>query len=345
MRISILYFLILVCNSLKVAVLMPGNVSDFGYNYAIFNGIQELKQNIPEVEVNYTESVTTSTCISVGSSYITSGFKLLIFPNGPFIPCAQSLAATYPTKYFVIQGPNITSSHINIGTIFLEGAEDARFLTGILSSKQGNSHTNKICVMIPRTPGFRYSKVNYFWLGSRYIHSHDTFHVGLTANFDDKVSETRVINHFLEIGCDVVIQHANTIHSQLLVANISKWGIGFASDMGSIVGPSVLSSVQLNWVVPFTYFTEKVLDSTFTNETFHSTIFNGGVTTSPYSTEVTNAARRTTDRARVAILSGKLTKECIGIIQDLFGKPCITEIELSGLYLDSTITEFDGSQP
>jgi len=338
----ILSFLFLICSSFKVAFLLPGSVSDFGFNYQIFLGIQDLQKDFPQIQTAYTPSVAVADCLSTVATYLNSGFDMIFFPNLGFTSCATTTAINNPTKFFVLQSTGGNPTNIpNLAFKFGLGQNEAKFIAGVLASKQKQS--SKICLMIPKIYPFKQTIANSILLGMRHVSNTDELHMGMTLSFNDANTETIVANHFIQYGCDTTILHGvNSVLSVEILANASKWSIGFASDMRDFVGESVLSSVVENWNIMFSYYVQKAMAGTFISELFIVNLQNRGISFADYSCEVTKSARTNTNSVENRVIAGTLNPFCEPLVQETFGSPCVNETVMGSLYM-SGITIFDGT--
>jgi len=327
---------------LKLVFLLPGNQSDFGYNYQIEQSIQELRASMPTITIAYVNNVAVPNCTTVAINFLSQGFDLLFFPNAPFLACAQTIALSYPTKQFVIQNGTFFNRTLpNLASYQTAGIDDAHFIASVLSAKQ--KHTHKICLMMPKPYPFQRRVANRVLLGIRYANSNDELHVGLTAGFNDPTTETIVANHFIAYGCDVVMLHAiNSIHPLEITADADLWSIGVSSDMRNFVGNSVLTSVVLNWVIVYEHYAELALQGPVTNEHFVLNLQNGGVDLADYSPQTTKKARKAANKAKRKIISGKVNTLCQPLIEEIFNKPCATVDETNVFYFPG-ITVYDGN--
>jgi len=334
---------VIYCSSLKVGFLLPSTIDDFGYSYKIWQDIQELQSNFPSITTNYTENVTVNTCINIALSYMNNNFDVLFFLSSPFDPCAQLIAISYPTKKFITQNAggivhqNITNLSIN----FKLGVTEARFIVGALAGK--HSHTGKICLIIPKFYPFRHVFTNYFYLGIQHVNGPSQLLVGFTSGFDDRVTDTKVINHFLSVDCDIIVQHAvNSITTQQIVASNGKLGIGWATDMRDFIGESVLTSIVFDWVPMFTFYIEKILAGTFVNELYLDNLQNFGIKIADYSCLIDKSTRKETDKVYDKVFTGKLNPLCEPLINTLLGTPCVNDSQIFDFFFHG-ITIYDGT--
>jgi basic membrane lipoprotein Med (substrate-binding protein (PBP1-ABC) superfamily) len=335
--------LFVLCSSLKVAVLLPGNTSDFGYNFQIWLGIQDFREHYPNIPIAFTENVQVAQCVSLGSQYVNDGFNVLFLPNLPFVDCSKTLSVMFPNAYFVVHNAGeVYPEYPNLATEYRGDLGKVRFIFGVLAAKQKN--TAKICMMVPKFFPLKERFANYVLLGMRYVNNNDQLHLGYTASFNDPATEAVVVNHFINYGCDVTILQSINRDQSLrdLADSTSRWGMGTAADMRDTVGESVLTSVIIDSFITFKYFVDKVIAGTFVPELFLDTLENRGLVIADYSCEVTKNARKETNKVIRKIRNGSLNPLCQPLIHDIYGTNCVTEAQITGTFFPG-ITFFDGT--
>jgi len=263
----------------------------------------------------------------------------LIFPLLPVLKIYHY--HTLKNIFILHTGGNTYPGYPNLAFEFRSGLDQARFIMGVLASKQ--KAVSKVCMMVPLGFPLMARFANYALLGMRYVNNVDTLHLGLTLNFDDPESETNVANYFLSIGCDVtMLQSMNTIHALLIIAAGGKYGMGTASDMRDFVGESVLTSIILDSSVPFVYYVNKVLAGTFVSELYNYTLENGSLRLADYSCDVTKEARKEANKVETQLMAGTLDMLCQPYIKKTFGVDCIDATQIAAeLFPDITI--YDGT--
>jgi basic membrane protein A and related proteins len=124
--------------SLKVAFLLPGSVSDQGYNADGQRAANELKKELG-ANVTLTENVSVPNQADVYRQYAAKGYNLVIGWGGQFTDGAVSVAQEFPNVKFLVvnsnakNGSNLASLDTNI--------EDWEFLGGFVTAKLSKSGT------------------------------------------------------------------------------------------------------------------------------------------------------------------------------------------------------------
>jgi len=231
----------------------------------------------------------------------------------------------------------------NLAFIVKSGVFEGRYISGALCGKQHD--VQKICFVAPKGYGSLKRWANAIFLGIRHENATRQLYIGLTADFDHPATEQVVINHFVNnIGCDIIIQHQDSIYPQTLIAAANKLGIGWGTDMRQFGGETVLTSIVSNWDVDFIYFTEKVIAGTFIPERFIDTLTNEALEMAPYSSMVTNSAKVHAENVQRKLMDGRINPFCGQPVLEQYGTECTTETNLIANYLPGiNLPEFDGT--
>lgn len=86
---------------LRVAVLLPGLISDAGWNAGGYYGVQYLNENVENVEATYIENITTTQAEAAIRDYADQGYDLIVgwsFDMGDYL---MKVAPDYPDTKFV----------------------------------------------------------------------------------------------------------------------------------------------------------------------------------------------------------------------------------------------------
>jgi len=98
---------------LKVAIVMPGNITDKSWSQAGYEGIQAAQKALG-LDVAYSEKVAQPDQAEAMSDYARRGYKVVIGHGGEFQDAAEHVAAKYPDTIFVIN--NGTKAGGNVAT-------------------------------------------------------------------------------------------------------------------------------------------------------------------------------------------------------------------------------------
>ena len=85
----------------RVAILLPGLISDAGWNAGGYYGAQYLNENVENVEATYIENITTTQAEAAIRDYADQGYDLIVgwsFDMGDYL---MKVAPDYPDTKFV----------------------------------------------------------------------------------------------------------------------------------------------------------------------------------------------------------------------------------------------------
>lgn len=104
-------------DTLKVAIVMPGNITDKSWSQSGYEGILQAKEKLG-IEVAYSEKVAQADQAEAMADYARRGYKVVIGHGGEFQDAAKRVASKYPDTFFVVnngqQGEgNIASADFN----------------------------------------------------------------------------------------------------------------------------------------------------------------------------------------------------------------------------------------
>ena len=103
---------------LKVAILLPGVITDQGWNTMAYNALKAVEKNLG-AEIAYTENTPASDYEEIFRGYANAGFDVVMGHGYEFGDAAMLVAKEYQDKYFIVtstqisQEPNLSSFVIN----------------------------------------------------------------------------------------------------------------------------------------------------------------------------------------------------------------------------------------
>jgi basic membrane protein A and related proteins len=97
--------------ALKVAIVMPGNITDKSWTQSGYEGIMQAKDKLG-VEVAYSEKVAQADQSEAMADYARRGYKLVIGHGGEFQDAAKRVAAKYPDTIFLVNNGQLGEGNI-----------------------------------------------------------------------------------------------------------------------------------------------------------------------------------------------------------------------------------------
>ncbi|MGE0240305.1 MAG: BMP family ABC transporter substrate-binding protein, partial [Parvibaculaceae bacterium] len=122
-------------DTMKVAIVMPGNITDKSWSQSGYEGIMQAKDKLG-IEVAYSEKVAQADQAEAMADYARRGYKLVIGHGGEFQDAAKRVGPKYPDTLFVVNngqlgGGNIASADFNF--------RQFGYLMGYLAGKMSKS--------------------------------------------------------------------------------------------------------------------------------------------------------------------------------------------------------------
>jgi len=239
---------------LRVALLLPGDRDDGGWNSAGFNGLSAVEQQFP-AEVSFQEQVSASGMEEAFIRYAEEGYDIIFGHGAEFGEPALQVAPGYPDTHFVVcgtelsGGPNVSSLKISyFQQGFLQGAAAAVISRSGLVAGVGGAPIPPV-------------SENYlgFMAGIRYINEADESAVStkqvMAQTWEDTGRVREITLALLAEGYDVIMADANGA-SQGVHKAVDEWsGYGFSTgsqaeqfDMGDHVMLCSTSSMTRAYV-------------------------------------------------------------------------------------------------
>ena len=103
--------------AMKVAIVMPGNITDKSWTQSGYEGILQAKEKLG-IEIAYSEKVAQADQAEAMADYARRGYNVVIGHGGEFQDAASRVASRYPDTLFVVNngqegGVNIASADFN----------------------------------------------------------------------------------------------------------------------------------------------------------------------------------------------------------------------------------------
>ncbi len=292
----------------KVGVIHIGDPADgAGYSFAHDQGIVAMQEELglSDDQIIRKNNVSDTDAVAIRTAMeecIEEGAKIIFGTSWGYMDTMEQLAAEYPDIYFShASGYKSNGSNFNnyFGRIY-----QARYLTGIAAGLKTQS--NKIGFVAAM--GIDNSEVtggiNAFAMGVESVNPDAKVYVKVTNTWFDPTLEGQAAEALLDMGCDVIAQHADTAAPQLAAQKRGAWGVGYNSDMTKDAPESHLTAPIWNWGVYYTKATKEAMDGTWTGENYFGGLAEGFVDISPLSKNVAEGTEEAIEAARKKIIDG-----------------------------------------
>ncbi len=312
---------------LKVGVIHIGDPADgAGYTFAHDQGIVEMQQAvglsdnqiIRKNNVNDTDAVAIRTAIE---ECLEEGCQIIFGTSWGYMDTMEQLAAEYPEVVFShCSGYKSNGTNFNnyFGRIY-----QARYLAGIAAGLKTQSDKIGFVAAMGKDNSEVTGGINAFAMGIESVNPDAKVYIKVTNSWFDPTLEQQAAESLLDMGCDVIGQHADTTAPQLAAEARGVWGCGYNSDMTKDAPAAHLTAPIWHWGSYYTSAVQSVIDGTWTGENYFGGMEEGLIAISPLSENVAEGTADAINAAELKILGGFKVFE--GNIVDNEGNQICTE--------------------
>ena len=231
-------------DTVKVGILLPGNINDSGWNQTAYQGLVAAKEK-HDIETNYMESVAQSDMEEAFRNYATAGYDLVIGHGYQFQDAAKKVGEAFPeTKFAILNGsvnqePNVASYQFtNWQPGYVTGA-----LAGLITE------TNKIGAIGGQEIPVIKDALDAFKDGAKRVNPEAEVTITYVDSWTDIAKGKETALAMIENGADVVVTDANAVGLGSIEACQEKgvYAIGFVQDQYEVAPETVVASgIQSN---------------------------------------------------------------------------------------------------
>lgn len=296
-------------DKIKVGVIHLSDPAEgSGYTYTHDIGIQGMQQNlglsdsqiIRKNNISDTDEAATRKAIQ---ECIDAGCNIIFTTSWGYMQTTADMAEEYPDVYFS-HGTGYMSNGKNFNNYFGR-IYQARYLSGIAAGL--NTKTNKIGYVAAM--GLDNSEVtggiDAFALGIYSINPDAKVYVKVTNSWYDPKGEEEAARKLLDMNCDVIAQHCDTVYPQTLAQQKGVYSIGYNSDMSKEAPEACLCSVIWNWSAYYTSAVQSVIDGTWDGSNYYGGMNENLVSITSIADFAAAATKEKVNMAKQQILSGK----------------------------------------
>jgi basic membrane protein A len=226
----------------KVAVLLPGSVSDQGYNADGQRTANLIKKQLG-AQVTLTQSVSVPNQTDIFRQYAAQGYNLIIGWGGQFTTGAVTAAGEFPNVQFLLVNSNAKNGK-NLSSIDARG-EQWEFLRGFVAaklSKNGNiGWVGAQC--FPATA----ANLHGIEQGARYANPKIKVQSTFTGDFEDPTKAQQAAKAMLDNGATVLTGNLNNGWFGVFKAAEAAGNTPVLTEWvnNSALAPSVIASASL----------------------------------------------------------------------------------------------------
>ncbi len=296
-------------DKIKVGVIHLSDPAEgSGYTYTHDIGIQGMQQNlglsdsqiVRKNNISDTDAAATRKAIK---ECIDDGCNVIFTTSWGYMQTTAEMAEEYPNIYFS-HGTGYMSNGRNFNNYFGR-IYQARYLSGIAAGM--NTKTNKIGYVAAM--GTDNSEVtggiDAFALGIYSVNPDAKVYVKVTNSWYDPQAEEAAARTLLNMNCDVIAQHCDTVYPQTLAQEKGVYSIGYNSDMSKEAPDACLCSVIWNWSAYYTSAVQSVIDGTWDGSNYYGGMSENLVSVTSVASFAANGTQEKVNEAKQQILTGK----------------------------------------
>ena len=295
-------------DKIKVAVIHIGNPADgAGYTYAHDQGIIAMQkelgladnQIIRKNNVDDTDAVAIKTALE---ECVEEGAHIIFGTSWGYMDMMAEMAEEHPDIIFShCSGYKSNDKNFNnyFGRIY-----QARYLAGIAAGLKTKSNKIGYVAAMGKDNAEVTGGINAFAMGIESVNPDAKVYVKVTNTWFDPTLEKQAAEALLDMGCDVIAQHADTTAPQLAAEERGVWGCGYNSDMTKDAPKAHLTAPIWKWGAYYTAAVKAVIEGNWTNENYFGGMEDGLVDISPLSENCADGTAEAIEAARKRILDG-----------------------------------------
>jgi basic membrane protein A len=293
---------------IKIGVIHIGNPADgAGYTYAHDQGIVAMQQElgladdqiIRKNNVNDQDAVAIKTAIE---ECIEEGANVIFGTSWGYMVPMKEMAEEYPEVIFShCSGYENNGKNLNnyFGRIY-----QARYLSGIAAGLKTQTDKIGFVAAMGKDNSEVTGGINAFAMGVESVNPDAKIYVKVTNTWFDPTLEQQAAEALLDMGCDVIGQHADTTAPQLAAEARGAWGCGYNSDMTKDAPKAHLTAPVWKWGAYYTAAVKAVIDGTWTAENYFGGMAEGLIDISPLSENCAEGTAEKIEEAKTKILEG-----------------------------------------
>ena len=284
---------------IKVAFVLSGTRNDGSWNQAHYEGILYLEQQLPYVEVTFSENVTQDAAEKVIRDYANQGYKVIFTCEYGFMDPTLNVAKDFPDVIF--ENCSGYKSADNMGNYFGRMYQ-ADYLSGLVVGKM--TKTNIIGIIASFSTPQIVREINAVTIGARQVNSKAEVRVVWLNSWYDPVNAALATNALIANGADIIVSLIGEPTPILEAAKAGKYSVGYYYDKSSFAPDYVLTSRVFHWGVFYVDCLKAVHDGTWKPDPYWGPLSTGVVDLTPLGKMVPDDVKTLVDQKKQEIIAG-----------------------------------------
>ena len=296
--------------TLKVGMLLPGSISDQGWNALAHDGLKAIEAELG-AEISYVESLTPTDWEADFRSYAMQGYNLIFGHGYEYQEAAIAVAQDYPEIVFITSAGASGAIRENVSPIVFR-LEQATYLLGIISGMM--TQTDKIGIIGGQKLPSGSSTFMAFEGGVKSVNPDAVVQRDYVGDWENIAKARELALAQIQEGVDFIFHNANEAGIGVFEAVVSAqdsgktvYSFGANRDQSAVSPRAVLANAV---ITPRAYvqLATAVKDGTFESKLYVFTMTTDGAIALTYNPalrdRVPEEVQQKVEEARLQILAG-----------------------------------------
>ena len=233
---------VLINSGIKVGFIFIGHTGDYGFTYAQNQGRLALMDELGVETIAIENVAEDESCLAEMQNLIDRGCTAIFTCSYGFMDYTYQMAVKYPNLYFFhCSGYKMRENM----SIYFGRMYQIRYLTGIVAGLR--TITNQIGYIAAFPIAEVVRGADAFALGVKSVNPEAIVKLRWSYTWYDSALEKQIAFELIDIGCDVIAQHQDTVSPQVAAQEKGVWSIGYNSPMGFFAPDAYLTGAIWNW--------------------------------------------------------------------------------------------------
>lgn len=223
----------------RVAIVLPGVITDNGWNQFGLEGVQSLEESIG-AETAYVEQVAQADQVEALADFARREYDVVIGHGGQFDAAILQVAEDYPDTFFIAANGQVTAD--NVATLQINNRH-LGYLMGLLAGSM--TETNQVGYVAGLSFKATNEAYRAFELGAQVIDPEITVVETYAGDFNDVARGREAALAMIDAGADVIFESLDNSAPAVLTAAEERgvYTIANYADLYDVAPDSVLTSV------------------------------------------------------------------------------------------------------
>ena len=292
----------------KIAILLPGYITDQSWNQGAYEGLKELESQ--GYEIAYTEDVQAANMESTFRTYCEDGYDFVIGHGVQYGDACVRVAEDYPNVYFFITGNPPEGDNLPSNIAFYDYKEyEGAYVCGYLAALM--SESNIIGYIGGGDNTTQCSDKNAYVEGAKAAKPDIEVKTVITGTFNDSSTGKETALAMIEQGVDVILQTCDETGLGAFEACNEQgvYCIGYTSDQSSFVDEGLcLTSLLVSVPTMITSQIDIIAAGEFGGPE-NPGLAEGVIGIAPYSSAVPAEVQEQVEAVKQTLIDGTLVLE------------------------------------